>query len=776
MNHPLAKHTTSAGNSSVNGRHERCESEHLVQFYDTDAFLVDFLSDFAGTCLRGGDATIVIATKEHRESLDIRLAADGLDLTAARVTGVYIPLDAAETLAKVMVDGMVEPKRFAEVLGRLITNASPLRQRVRVFGEMAALLREDGNHVAAVRMEELWNELGDSHEFSLCCAYPMRGFSRQEHSELFAEICGRHTRVIPDERYINLESSDDRLRAITLLQQKAYSLDAEVAERKKAEESCRGTDNQYRYLATIVESSDDVIIGKTLDGIITSWNPAAERIYGYTAQEVIGQPVALLAPPDQAGEIAGILERLKRGERIEHYETVRRRKDGTQIDVSLTISPIRDRTRRIIGASTIARDITERKRVEEQLREDTRIIETLHTIGTTLTAKLDLQAIVRAMTDAGVSVTHAQFGSFFLNAVNGQREPYRLYTRSEASPEELPSRPMSRATPLVVPTFNGDAVIRLDDVTADPRYGQPPPYFAMPEGHLPVRSYLSVPVVSRSGEVLGGLFFGHADPGIFTERDERLVVGIAGQAAIAIDNARLYDQAQQAIRVREDFLSMASHELKTPLTTLKGFAQLLARHINQPELDRERLWSYANRLQGQMSRMEQLVADLLDVSRIQRGRLDLRPRACDLREIAGEVLARYEEASSERKQRHRLVLAAPEPVGAVVDPSRIDQALTNLITNALKYSPEGGTIQLTVAKQNGHVVLAVSDQGIGIGPEDQMRLFQPFCRSDEVRGTVNGSGLGLHITRQITEQHGGEVTVESEIGVGSTFTIRLPRS
>lgn len=773
MKDPLTVNTTPASNSSVNGWHEKGEFEHLVQFYDTDAFLVDFLSEFTGTGLREGDVSIIIATKAHRDSLEERLQANGLDLAAARVSGAYISLDASETLSKIMVDGLVAPGRFAEVVGGLIIHAALTKRRVRVFGEMVTLLCEDGNYADAIRLEELWSELGNSHEFSLCCAYPMHGFARQEHSTLFAEICTRHTRVIPDEHYLRLENSDDRLRSITLLQQKAHSLEAEITERKKAEELYRITDNQSRHLAAIVESSNDAIIGKTLDGIITSWNPAAERMYGYTAQETVGQPVSLICPPDQVDEIPSLLERLKRGERIEHYETVRRRKDGRLIDVSLTISPIRDQAGRIIGASKIARDITERKRVEEQLREDARVIETLHTIGATLIAKLDLQAIVQAVTDAGTSVTHAQFGSFFYNAVNGQGESHMLYTLSGAAPEEFSSLPMPRTTPLFVPTFAGEAVVRLDDVTADPRYGQTPPYFGMPEGHLPVRSYLAVPVVSRSGEVLGGLFFGHSTPGIFTERDERLVVGIAGQAAIAIDNARLYDQAQQAIRAREEFLSMASHELKTPLTTLKVSAQLLARQISQPELDRDRLWAYADRLQVQMSRMEQLVADLLDVSRIQQGRLDLRPEVCDLREIAEDVLTRCEEAS-ERSECHRLVLGAPEPVGVVIDPIRIDQALTNLVTNALKYSPDGGTIQLTVAREDGHAVVAVSDQGIGISSADQNRLFHPFARSDAVRGSVSGSGLGLHITRQIIEQHGGLITVDSEVGIGSTFTIRLP--
>jgi PAS domain S-box-containing protein len=580
-------------------------------------------------------------------------------------------------------------------------------------------------------------------------------------------------RVLRDE-FLAVQLTDGRQRDIELVANRYRSNGHDVVQWNLRDITERRQAEALRqHFAAIVESSNDAIISKTLDGIITSWNPAAERMFGYIAEEVIGRPVSLLCPPERPDEIPRILERLKRGERIEHFETVRRRKDGRRINVSLTISPIRDDAGLIIGASKIARDITEQKRIEEQLREDVRIIETLHHIGITLTAELDLRAVVQAVTDAGTAVTHAEFGSFFYNVVNDQGESYMLYALSGADPKEFSTLPMPRTTPLFVPTFEGTEVIRLDDVTADPRFGQNPPYHGMPPGHLPVRSYLAVPVISRSGEVLGGLFFGHSEPGVFTEQDERLAVGIAGQAAVAIDNGRLYEEAQRAIQVRDEFLSMASHELKTPLTTLKGATHLLARHLRQPDLDRTRLSGYADRLRVQLNRLEHLVTDLLDASRIQQGRLELRPEACDLREIAREVLARCQEAS-ERNQRHQLVIAAPEPVRGVVDPVRIDQVLTNLVSNALKYSPDGGEVRLAVDRLDGHAVIAVSDQGIGISFEDQARLFQPFARSDAVRGTVSGSGLGLHISRQIVEQHGGMITVESEPGRGSTFTIKLP--
>jgi PAS domain S-box-containing protein len=198
------------------------------------------------------------------------------------------------------------------------------------------------------------------------------------------------------------------------------------------------------------------------------------------------------------------------------------------------------------GLSIYFQDITVRKQAEAQLQEDARILEILQRVGQALAAELDLQAIVQRVTDECTALTSAKFGAFFYNVLNEQGESYLLYTLAGVPREAFASFPMPRNTPLFGPTFGGEAVVRLDDVTKDPHYGQSPPHYGMPPGHLPVCSYLAVPVLSRTGEVLGGLFFGHPEPGVFTERDERLVVGIASQAAVAIDNARLYQQAREA--------------------------------------------------------------------------------------------------------------------------------------------------------------------------------------------------------------------------------------
>lgn len=231
-------------------------------------------------------------------------------------------------------------------------------------------------------------------------------------------------------------------------------------------------------------------------------------------------------------------------------------------------------------------------------------------------------------------------------------------------------------------------------------------------------------------------------------------------------------EADQAVRLREEFLSIASHELKTPLTTVKGYVQLLSREISRPQLDHDLLVELLNDLQAQVDRFETLVNDLLDASRIQQGRLELRPEPLDLTALAQQVLERFEHAA-ERTERHTLVLEAPGPIWGTWDPAQLDQVLTNLVSNALKYSPEGGEVRLRLRHRGDSVEVMVSDQGVGIPPEEQALLFQPFVRGAAGRN-IGGTGLGLYITAQIVARHGGSIHIQSEVGVGSTFTVCLP--
>src|SRR5215467_6377234 len=254
-----------------------------------------------------------------------------------------------------------------------------------------------------------------------------------------------------------------------------------------------------------------------------------------------------------------------------------------------------------------------------QYQNATETLETLSRIGKIVAGELDMRKLVQAVTDVGTKVTEAQFGAFFFNLVNDEGEFYTLYTISGAPREAFSHFPMPRHTELFGPTFRGEEVVRIDDVRKDPRYGKNAPYYGVPPGHLPVTSYLAAPVVSRSGTVLGGLFYGHSEAGVFTDRHEHIVAGLAAQAAVAMDNAQLYEVAKQARahaeaadRSKDEFLAMVSHEMRTPLSAILGWSQTLTGPAAKPELT-----SKALKIIERNARMQtQLVDDLLDMSRI----------------------------------------------------------------------------------------------------------------------------------------------------------------
>jgi signal transduction histidine kinase len=217
------------------------ETDHFVQFYEADAFLLNSLGEYTAAALKAGEAAIVVATGEHREGLEARLRDKGLEVTTAVECGQLVLRDAAEALSKFMVNGSPDPALFAEIIGDIIARAGEGRPRVRIYGEMVALLWAEGNYDGAIRLEELWNDLQNKHSFSLFCAYPMDGFAGEGPGRGLLHVCTTHSRVIPAESYVALDDSDERLREIILLQQRARSLEAEVAERKKAEELLRSS-------------------------------------------------------------------------------------------------------------------------------------------------------------------------------------------------------------------------------------------------------------------------------------------------------------------------------------------------------------------------------------------------------------------------------------------------------------------------------------------------------------------------------------------------------
>jgi PAS domain S-box-containing protein len=568
-------------------------------------------------------------------------------------------------------------------------------------------------------------------------------------------------------------------------------------------------------LAAIVDSSEDGIISKTLEGIVTSWNKGAERLFGYTAPEMVGQPIARLIPPEYQHEEADILAKIRRGERIERYEAVRIHKQGHRLNISLTISPVRDGSGKVVGAAKIAHDVTESRRAQKALLEEARALQTLHRVGQTVAAQNDLDQVVQTVTDAATELCGATFGAFFYNVSDENKESYWLYTLSGVPREAFAQFPMPRATALFEATFKGEGIVRSGNIKRDPRYGKNAPYTGMPPGHLPVCSYLAVPVISRTGEVIGGMFFGHAAENVFTERSEQLAAGIASQAAIAIDKARLFQglqeelaartKAEEALRLSEaqlkqfiaereqllqseryarseaerlghmkdEFLATLSHELRTPLNAIQGWATLLRQREVTPE-DRTRGLEAIDR---NVRAQAQIVSDLLDMSRIISGKIHLEVQPISLHEVIHNAIESVRASADAKKIRIRTLLDSR--VGFVRgDANRLQQILWNLLSNALKFTPEGGRVQVILERVNSHVEVVVEDSGVGIVAEFLPFVFERFRQADGAMTRRHGGlGIGLSIVKTLVELHGGSVRVKSAgENQGATFVIALPVS
>jgi PAS domain S-box-containing protein len=694
--------------------------DHFVQFYEAEADLVDAVGDWIGRALASGGSAIVIATAQHERGIEGKLVERGIDLSAARNDGRYVARDARGTLDMLLVEGWPDAHRFASAIEPLVAAASA-SSRVAIFGEMVALLWNDGKAGAAVRLEELWNELAAKYPFSLCCAYSMSEMAAGPHAEMH-RVCAAHQRVIPAESYNGLATESERLARICELQQRAAALEREIAHRKASEsilakrerelsdflehapqalhsvaadgtivwanacelamvgyradeyvgrniadfhvdrvhaeailrrlasgETLRDEPAQLRakdgsirdvlvtsnvrweegafvrtrcftrdvtaqrraeralresegeagrtraLLAAIVESSDDAIIGKSLDGRIMSWNAGAARVFGYTADEAIGRPITMLIPAELRHEEDHILAKLARGERVDHYETQRLTKGGARIDVSLTISPVHDEQGRVVAISKVARDVTERKRLEATLRD--------------------------------------------------------------------------------------------------------------------------------------------------------------------------------AHRRKDEFIAMLGHELRNPLAPIRNVAEVL-RRTSGGNAEAERLCTM---LERQVQQMTRLLDDLLDVSRITQGKIRFHRESVDI----GAVVQRAVEASRPLvdSRRHKLRVTTPKSVVRVDgDAARLVQLLTNLLNNAAKYTPEGGRIDLRVARRDQVVEIRVCDNGTGIAPDVLPRIFDLFMQADRTQPhSQEGLGIGLTLVRIIAEHHGGSVEVFSAgAGRGSEFVVKLP--
>jgi PAS domain S-box-containing protein len=338
---------------------------HVVQLYTDDSFLIDVLTRFVGGTLAAGDAAVIIATKSHRAELERRLSRYGLDTVKAAVQGRYITLDAAEMLARFMVDGSLDEQKFNDIVGAALSQArSAIHEKeghLAVFGELVALLWAEGKTQEAIRVEELWNALARRHSFSLLCAYPINGFNNEKHTELFLKICREHSGVDPSESYLGLSSEEERLRNVAHLQQKAQVFEKELAVRE--------TEARFRLLVEAVQ--DYAIFMLDPQGNVSSWNLGAERIKGYKAEEIVGKHFSRFYPEEDVlnGKPQWELVIAAKHGRFED-EGWRVRKDGSRFWANVIISAVKDSTGKLTGFAKVTRDFTERMQTQKALQAE----------------------------------------------------------------------------------------------------------------------------------------------------------------------------------------------------------------------------------------------------------------------------------------------------------------------------------------------------------------------------------------------------------------------
>lgn len=545
------------------------------------------------------------------------------------------------------------------------------------------------------------------------------------------------------------------------------------------------------------------------------WDDRCKALFGLSPDAEVSYEGAFLKGlhSDDHERVDHEVQRTLSGENGGSYEIEYRTvgiEDGIERWVFATGNAIFEQARAVRFIGTLI-DISARKKAERHLH-------ILNDTGAAVAQELDLEKIVQIVTDAGVELSGAQFGAFFYNVLNAHGGSYMLYALSGAPRSAFENYPMPRATAVFAPTFLGGGVVRSDDILADPRYGKNTPRKGMPDGHLPVRSYLAVPVTSRSGEVLGGLFFGHAETGKFQMVHETALLGIAGHAATAIDNARLFQAAERELAQRRK----AETELQTLNATLEQrVTQEIAERLKAEEqLRQAQKMEAVGQLTGGIAHdfnnmlavvigglnlaQRKLARGDADIGRFVEGAMDGAKRAADLTQ---RLLAFSRQQPLEPKplninkmvagMRELLDRTLGETISVETvlsaglwqveaDAAQLESSLLNLAVNARDAMQQGGKLTIETAnafvderyakeyglKPGQFVLIAVSDTGSGMEPEVAAKAFDPFYTT---KGVGKGTGLGLSQVYGFVRQSGGNVKIYSEVGVGTSVKIYLPR-
>ena len=533
-------------------------------------------------------------------------------------------------------------------------------------------------------------------------------------------------------------------------------LESEIAERKEVEE-------ELIRLAAIVESSDDAIFGKSLDGIITSWNSGAQRIYGYLPEEVIDGPVSLLVPPSHPDEVPNILATIRRGEHVDNFETVRQTKNGSLINVALTISPVKNAAGDIIAASTIARDITQRVEAETAEHRRSEEMATLFSVANILAQTSDFEDNLTELVASLAQITTADHVSLWVP--DEKEQGLTLLASVGSAVQDLTPPVLSYTESVSGPAFQKGEPVIVNDYPSHPLASA----LAVDRG---VRSLISLPLSAR-GDTIGVVVIFSREAGFFTDERVRFLTTVVSGLGTLLQNARLSQAIEKhAVELArsnaelEQFAYVASHDLQEPLRSIAGFTGLLERRYRGKlgeDADR-----FVTRIVVAVGRMQQLINDLLTYSRVGRGLQELTPT--DSEALVREEISNLQAAITESEA----VVSLDQLPTVTADGPLLGQVVRNLIGNAIKYKgKEAPRVHIAAKQQDNEWVFSVRDNGIGIEPQYNQRIFNIFQRL-HTREEYAGTGIGLSICKKAVDYLGGRIWVESELGKGSTFYFTVP--
>ena len=473
-------------------------------------------------------------------------------------------------------------------------------------------------------------------------------------------------------------------------------------------------------LSAIVESSDDAIISKKFDGTIISWNEAAQNIFGYTAEEAINNNIAIIIPEELYEEENEIIAKVKKGERISHYETIRKTKDGNKISIALSISPIKNVNGDIIGISKIVRDISGQNEANEK--------------------QAVLAAIVDSSDDAIISKT--LFG--IITSWNYAASKMFGYTEAEA---------MGKHISIIIPPDRIDEEAMIIESIRNGKKIQHFETVRVARGGRELNISLTVsPVRNKDGKIIGA---------------SKIARDITEKIETEKQRLLYTKKLQQLNEYKDEFMAMASHELKTPLTIIKANLELLLLKMQKDANN-----FFVEKTLKQVNKLDNLINDLLDVSKIQSGKLELKLADFNMNILLKDIISNIQFTTL-----IRIILKEnSSKVSAYGDQDRIGLVITNLINNAIKYAPNSKEIVIDTFKSDDVITVTITDNGIGIPREELINIFSRFYRVPGLNSTFSGSGIGLYISSEIIRRHGGKIWAESELDKGSTFYFSIPAS